>query len=136
MDIYTREKRSELMSRIRTTNTKPEVVVRKTLHRLRYRFRLHRKDLPGNPDIVLPRFQAVIFVHGCFWHHHIGCAKSKLPSTNVQFWTNKILGNVKRDKQVIANLRRSGWRVLVVWECETKNGLLDNKLDSFLNLRG
>jgi DNA mismatch endonuclease (patch repair protein) len=135
MDIYTPQKRSELMSKVGAGNTKPEIVVRHTLHKLGYRFRLHRADLPGKPDIVLPRHKVVVFVHGCFWHHHRGCAKSKLPATNVKFWTGKILRNVERDGQAVAKLRRSGWRVLVIWECETKDGTFDKKLVRFLRLR-
>lgn len=120
------------MSKIRGANTRPELIVRKTLHILGYRFRLHGRDLPGNPDIVLPRHRAIIFVHGCFWHQHARCAKSKLPATNVRFWKNKILGNVQRDRRVIAKLRRSGWRVLIIWECKTKNDAFIEKLLKFL----
>jgi DNA mismatch endonuclease (patch repair protein) len=128
MDIYSRQKRSEIMSGIRTANTKPEMVVRQTLHKLGYRFRLHRKDLPGSPDIVLPRHQTVIFVHGCFWHHHTGCLKSKLPTTNVEFWTDKIMTNVRRDRRVTTELKKSGWQVFVIWECEVKNEKFSEKI--------
>jgi DNA mismatch endonuclease (patch repair protein) len=133
MDIYNRKKRSEIMSKVRAIDTKPEMVVRRILYLLGYRFRLHRQDLPGKPDIILPRYRSVVLVHGCFWHHHARCGKSKLPATNVKFWTDKILRNVQRDQQAIAKLRRSGWRVLVVWECEARasRGLAE-KLVKFL----
>ncbi len=132
MDIYNRKKRSEIMSKIRATNTKPEILVRRTLYALGYRFRLYGKNLPGKPDIVLPRHRAVIFVHGCFWHHHADCAKSRLPATNVKFWKAKILRNVQRDKKILSGLRRFGWRVMIVWECETKEGKFTKKLIRFL----
>jgi DNA mismatch endonuclease, patch repair protein len=132
MDIYSRRKRSEIMSNIRSVDTKPEIIVRRQLHSLGYRFRLHYKDLPGCPDIVLPKYHAVIFVHGCFWHHHMSCAKSRLPKSNVQFWTDKISTNVQRDKRNMSKLKRLGWHVLVVWECETTNKKLDMKLIRFL----
>lgn len=109
-----------MMSRVRTKGTAPELALRSGLHSAGIRFRLHRKDLPGKPDIVLPKYKSVIFVHGCFWHHHEGCIKSKMPKTNVEFWQDKITANVKRDKSNQADLEKMGWRVLVVWECDTK----------------
>jgi len=136
MDIYDKKKRSEIMSRIRGTDTKPEIMVRRILHSRGYRFRLHRNDLPGNPDIVLPRYKAAIFVHGCFWHHHEGCLKSKLPKTNVKFWRDKILQNVERDRKNITKLTSLGWRVLIVWECETRRDHLNEKLVEFLHSNG
>jgi DNA mismatch endonuclease (patch repair protein) len=131
MDIYNREKRSELMSKVRSASTTPEMIVRQKLHSLGFRFRLHNQNLPGKPDIVLPKHRSVIFVHGCFWHHHKGCGKSKLPSSNAEFWEAKITANVRRDARTIAKLRRLGWRVLVIWECETKNGSFVSKIARF-----
>jgi DNA mismatch endonuclease (patch repair protein) len=108
------------MSRISGGDTKPEITVRKILHAMGYRFRLHVRRLPGNPDIVLSRHRKVIFVHGCFWHGHRGCPRSKRPSTNVDFWNAKIDANIRRDEKVSQELERRGWKVLIVWECEVK----------------
>lgn len=131
MDIYSREKRRDIMSCVRAADSAPELTVRRMLHSLGHRFRLHRNDLPGKPDIVLPKYKAVILVHGCFWHHHRGCRKSKLPETNADFWRKKILDNVDRDRRTIRELRKKGWRVLVVWECQPGTSLHE-KLDKFL----
>ena len=106
------------MSRVRNRNTRPEVLVRSLLHRLGFRFRLHRKDLPGTPDIVLPKYGAVIFVHGCFWHGH-DCSRGKLPDTNADFWRAKIERNIVRDNEVTDQLCSQGWNVIKVWSCET-----------------
>jgi DNA mismatch endonuclease (patch repair protein) len=106
------------MSRIRGRDTKPELAVRSLLHRLGYRFRLHVRDLPGRPDIVLSRHRTVVLVHGCFWHRHQGCRFCYLPKTRVDFWRRKFEGNVERDRVVQRELRKIGWRVMVVWECE------------------
>ncbi len=108
------------MAAIRSTDTKPERVVRRALHAEGLRFRLHRRDLPGKPDIVLPKYKTVIFVHGCFWHHH-GCQYFAWPKTRSEFWREKIMGNEKRDRIAQRALREAGWRVIVVWECETKD---------------
>lgn len=108
------------MAGIRGKNTKPEMLVRKTLFAAGYRFRLHRKELAGAPDVVLPGRKVAIFVHGCFWHRHITCGLAKLPATNAEFWRAKLDGNVKRDEWAVAALRTAGWRVLVVWECATR----------------
>lgn len=110
------------MSRVRSKNTKPEVFARSVLHRMGYRFRVHRKDLPGNPDIVLPKHRAVIFVHGCFWHRHPDCSKATVPKTNADWWRNKLENNVERDARNYRQLRELGWRVFTLWECETKEG--------------
>ena len=109
-----------MMSRVRTKGTSPELALRSALHSSGIRFRLHRKDLPGKPDIVLPKYKCVIFVHGCFWHHHEGCIKSKMPKTNIEFWQNKIAANIKRDKSNQVDLSKLGWQALVVWECYIK----------------
>jgi DNA mismatch endonuclease (patch repair protein) len=125
--------RRALMARFRSKDTKPEIITRKILHALGYRFRLHRKDLPGKPDIVLPKHRAVIFVHGCFWHRHHGCRTSVVPKTNPEFWQNKFDYNTTRDALAQEKLRGAGWRVLVVWECETKcKDALATKLKEFL----
>ncbi|MEQ6351800.1 very short patch repair endonuclease [Ralstonia pseudosolanacearum] len=119
-DIVTPEKRSRMMAGIRRKDTKPEILVRKALFAAGYRFRLHRRDLPGAPDVVMPGRMLAIFVHGCFWHAHRDCRLAKTPTTNVEFWQAKLAGNVARDCRAIAALRSAGWRVLVVWECATR----------------
>lgn len=131
-DVFSQQKRSEIMSRVRSSNTKPERIVRKALHALGYRFRINRKDLAGKPDIFLPKHNAIIFVHGCFWHQHQGCTKSKLPATNIEFWKTKLLGNVQRDKLTILKLKKERRRVLVLWECEVKNNQFLEHLAGFL----
>lgn len=113
------------MSAIRGRNTAPERIVRSHLHRAGLRFRLHAKGLPGRPDLVLPRFNAVVFVHGCFWHRHPGCPKAAVPASNRAFWRCKFRENVERDARAVASLRRDGWRVFVVWECRTGPRALD-----------
>ncbi len=119
-DHLTKEKRSWNMSRIRSKDTKPELIVRSLLHRMGYRFRLHRKDLPGKPDIVLPKYKTVIFVHGCFWHRHKGCKGRTTPSTNKEYWDKKFLRNIEKDKANRRDLKKAGWKVIVIWECESK----------------
>lgn len=122
------------MSRVRGRDTKPEMLVRSCVHRMGFRFRVHRRDLPGNPDIVLPRHRKVIFVHGCFWHGHRGCPRSKRPTTNEEFWGKKLDGNIRRDRRFGRELRHMGWKMLVVWQCETrKPDKLLRKLERFLN---
>ena len=123
MDTLSPEKRSEVMSHIRSKDTKPEMVVRRHLHALGFRFRLHSPKLPGHPDIVLPKWHTVVFVNGCFWHRHQGCKTATMPKSNVAFWTAKFARNVARDKKEHAALRRAGWRVIVLWECEVKTKL-------------
>lgn len=120
MDRISKEHRSWNMSRIRGRDTKPEKVVRSMLHRMGYRFRLHRRDLPGRPDIVLPKYRTVIFVHGCFWHRHGGCLFAYTPKSRREFWQQKFRANRLRDRRSDAALTRLGWRVLVIWECETQ----------------
>ena len=118
VDILTREHRSWNMSRIRGKNTSPEMVVRRILHSMGYRFRLHYKHLPGCPDIVMPKFKAAIFVHGCFWHRHLNCFNCTTPTANRKFWLEKLQGNVERDKKNLSTLKKAGWRTLIVWECQ------------------
>lgn len=120
-DVFSKEKRSWIMSRITGRDTKPEIIVRKMIHSLGFRFRLHVRTLPGNPDIVLPRHRKIIFVHGCFWHGHENCKRSRRPSTNRGFWDKKISGNIERDKTIIAELNEFGWNALIIWQCEIKN---------------
>ena len=115
------EQRSRNMSAIKSKNTKPEIKVRKVLHSMGYRFRLHSKDLPGSPDIVLPKYKTVIFVHGCFWHRHENCKYASHPKTRKEFWENKFKANVKRDKEIQEKIKNIGWQSVVIWECETKN---------------
>jgi DNA mismatch endonuclease (patch repair protein) len=119
-DVFTKSKRSEVMSRIKGCNTKPELAVRSLLHRMGYRFRLHRADLPGKPDIVLSRYKTVIFVHGCFWHRHKDCRFAYTPKSRTEFWMKKLESNVIRDIQVKSGLELLGWRVITVWECELR----------------
>ena len=119
MDIHSPEKRSFNMSRIRGKDTTPEMLVRRWLWKNGYRFRLHRKDLPGKPDIVLPRFRAVILVNGCFWHRH-GCRASANPASRQDFWTAKFQENVNRDRRNKEDLLQRGWRVMVIWECSLR----------------
>ena len=132
-DIHTKAQRSFNMSRIKGKDTKPELVVRSVVHRLGYRFRLHRKDLPGKPDIVLPRHKKIIFVHGCFWHMH-NCKKGRVkPATRAKFWEDKRTGNKKRDRRNIRALKKLGWDVLVVWECQVRSGSFELSVSGFLS---
>ncbi|QLG91184.1 DNA mismatch endonuclease Vsr [Pseudomonas yamanorum] len=121
MDVVDTATRSRMMSAIRGKDTVPEMVVRRFLHGLGYRYRIHRKDLPGKPDLVLPRLKVCIFVHGCFWHRHPGCAFATTPKTRPEFWNEKFQKNVARDLANIGALDAAGWRVLIVWECQLKN---------------
>lgn len=108
------------MRHVRSKDTTPEVAVRSLLHRLGYRFRLHRRDLPGNPDIVLPKHRVVVFVHGCFWHRHENCKRASLPASNLEYWLAKFERTIQRDKENQRKLKRLRWKVVVVWECETR----------------
>ena len=117
-DIFSKSKRSDIMSKISGKETKPEILVRKYLFSQGFRYRKNVKDLPGKPDIVLPKYKAVIFVNGCFWHGHENCKKSALPTTNTEFWKEKISSNIIRDKKTYAELSDMGYKVLVIWQCE------------------
>lgn len=119
-DVVSPAKRSQMMSSIRGKNSLPEMMVRKALFAMGHRFRLHRRDLPGTPDIAMPGRKIAIFVHGCFWHAHQGCKYAKTPSTRPEFWTAKLRGNVDRDQRAADKLAEMGWRVLYVWECSTR----------------
>src|SRR5687767_4060692 len=120
-DVHTTEIRSYNMSRISSTNTKPEILVRRFLHANGFRYKLHDKTLPGKPDLVLPKYKTVIFVHGCFWHGHEGCRYYVVPKTRTEWWLNKINGNIANDKKAAEALLASGWKIIEVWECELKS---------------
>ncbi len=133
VDVLTKKQRSFNMSQIRNKDTRPEILVRSIVHRLGYRYALHRKDLPGKPDMVLTRHCKIIFIHGCFWHMHRCRYGRVVPKTNKKFWKLKREGNVDRDKRNLRKLRREGWKVLVIWECQIRNSkILINKLEIFL----
>ncbi|KAB8065225.1 very short patch repair endonuclease [Janthinobacterium violaceinigrum] len=125
MDIVDSATRSRMMSGIQSKNTKPEMLVRQYLHAQGFRYRLHTRELPGSPDLVLPKYHVVIFVHGCFWHRHAGCRFATQPASNTERWKAKFQGNLERDAKNVAALQVMGWRVLVVWECELKREPLD-----------
>ena len=136
MDRLTRERRSWLMSQVKNKNTSAEMRVRRAAHALGLRYRLHRQDLPGTPDIVLPKHRTVIFVHGCFWHRHPGCRKSSMPKSRTQFWQAKFDRTVARDQQATKDLGEIGWTVTVIWECETKSEqFLSRRLRDAFNIR-
>jgi len=147
-DIVSEKKRSEMMSGIRGKDTKPELIIRKGLHRSGYRFKLHDSQLPGKPDLVFPKYNAIIFIHGCFWHKH-DCHLFKWPSSRDQFWKDKLLGNEEKDKENNQELLALGWRILIIWECALKgktclytNTVLESAAeflesdDEFLEIRG
>jgi DNA mismatch endonuclease (patch repair protein) len=126
-DIFSKAKRSEIMSKISGKETKPEIIVRKHLFSHGFRYRKNEKKLPGKPDIVLPKYKTVIFVHGCFWHGHQNCKKSALPQTNHEFWENKIQKNIERDKSKQKELKKLGWKIITVWQCQIKSRELFEK---------
>ena len=119
-DIYSARKRSDIMSRISDKDTKPETIVRKYLFSEGFRYRKHVSNLPGNPDLVLPKYKTVVFVHGCYWHGH-DCPRGKLPATNTDFWRKKITRNRQRDSQNYKELEKTGWQILIIWQCEISN---------------
>jgi DNA mismatch endonuclease (patch repair protein) len=132
-DHLTPEQRSAHMRRIRKQDTKPEMVVRRMIHALGLRFRLHRRDLPGTPDIVLPRHHKAVQVHGCFWHQHEGCPLARQPKTRLDYWQPKLRRNIERDRQALTALERAGWRCLIIWECQTRDAdALRAILEAFL----
>lgn len=133
-DLVSASVRSRIMSSVKQRHTKPEMLVRSLLHRLGYRFRLHQKDLPGRPDIVLPKYRTAIFVHGCFWHQHRNCGKSRRPSSNQEYWNKKLDENISRDKRKEDELSQLGWRVAIVWQCDTSDlDVLSGKLKNLLS---
>jgi len=123
MGLLTTPERSRMMSGIRGKNTRPELDLRRELFAAGLRYRLHRRDLPGSPDLVFPKFRAVVFVHGCFWHRHEGCVYTTNPKANSDFWQRKFAGNVLRDARDVTLLKESGWRVAIVWECAVKRSV-------------
>jgi len=131
-DVHKPEVRSYNMSQIQAKDTKPEMMVRKFLHSNGFRYRLHVKDLPGKPDLVLPKYNSVIFVHGCFWHAHEDCKYFKIPKTRAEWWKKKLYGNKERDEQNIEKLEEEGWNVIVVWECELKPDKRENTLTDLI----
>lgn len=135
MDIWSKNKRSEVMSKIGSKNTKPELILRSALFKFGLRFRIHKKDLPGKPDIVFKRYKTAIFVHGCFWHYHQVCKEGRIPSTNSKFWKEKFEKNIEKDQMNIKNIEDLGWKVFVVWECEIEKEInsVINKLLEVLN---
>src|SRR5690349_7596484 len=128
MDSITPERRSENMRRIRSQDTSPELLLRRKLHKLGYRFRVHRTDLPGKPDLVFVGRRKAVFVHGCFWHQHSSCADGRIPKSNLTYWAPKLRNNVARDRRNLLQLKRLGWEIHIVWECELKD--LDQLLRS------
>ena len=132
MDHLTKEERSRNMAKIKSSNTKPELIVRSLLHRMGFRFRLNRMDLPGKPDLVLPKYKVALFVHGCFWHCHDNCKKAHLPASNIEYWTAKLTRNKERDAKNQVLLEALGWKVIIIWECETRK---KNTLQEILELR-
>ena len=120
-DVFSPKTRSTIMSRIKGRDTNPERIVRSIIHRMGYRFRLHAKELPGKPDIVLPKHKKLVFVNGCFWHGHKGCKRAKIPATNTTSWLKKINSNIARDKKKLKELKKLGWKPLVVWQCQLRD---------------
>ena len=132
-DIFSKAKRSEIMSKISGKETKPEILVRKFLFSKGFRYRKNDKRLFGKPDIVLPKYKTVIFIHGCFWHNHENCPKSAFPQTNYEFWKNKIQGNTERDKKNQKQLQEIGWKVIILWQCQIKNrNLFENSMNDLV----
>lgn len=119
-DVHTKEQRSYNMSQIKSGNTKPEMLVRKYLHAHGYRYKLHDKTLPGKPDIVLPKYRTVIFIHGCFWHGHTNCKYYVVPKTKTEWWLNKINTNIANDDKAVTALQQDGWKIITIWECDLK----------------
>jgi DNA mismatch endonuclease, patch repair protein len=134
-DVVSKKTRSRMMSNIRARNTRPEIAVRKFLFSKGFRFRLHRRDLPGSPDIVLPKYKLAVFVHGCFWHRHKGCRFAYTPKTRTAFWKAKFESNVARDKRAIRMLKHLGWNIATVWECQVKAHKLEFLLDTLKVIR-
>jgi DNA mismatch endonuclease (patch repair protein) len=132
VDKLDQHRRSDNMRRIRHQGTKPEILVRKMVTRLGYRYRLHLKDLPGKPDLTFRKRKCVIFVHGCFWHQHDACREGRIPSTRKEYWVPKLAGNVARDLNHLRALENRGWRVLTIWECETNDPELAKRIKNFL----
>jgi DNA mismatch endonuclease (patch repair protein) len=137
MDSVSPSRRSQIMSRIRSSDTRPEMQIRRLLHGLGYRYVLHRRDLPGVPDLVFPSRRKIIFIQGCFWHQHRGCIDGRIPKSRVSYWRPKLQRNVERDRLNVSRLRRAGWKVMLVWECKAvKTETVCNRLTRFLGKPG
>lgn len=132
-DVHTKEIRSYNMSRIKGKNTKPEMLVRSFLHAQGFRYKLHDKNLPGKPDIVLPKYKTVIFVNGCFWHGHKNCKYFVVPKTRTEWWLNKIKGNISNDQKASKALKKERWKVIIIWECRLKSAKIKKTLNSLLS---
>jgi DNA mismatch endonuclease, patch repair protein len=133
-DVHDKATRSFNMSQIKGKNTKPEMLVRKFLHSRGFRYKLHDKSLPGKPDLVLPKYKTVIFIHGCYWHKHEGCKYFVVPKTRTEWWMNKINGNVANDLKAMATLEKQGWKIITIWECELKPGKAEQTLVKLLTI--
>jgi DNA mismatch endonuclease, patch repair protein len=131
-DTFSKEKRSWIMSRIKGKNTKPEMTVRQFLHKQGFRYRLHIKGLPGKPDLVLKKYKTVIFVHGCFWHGHEKCIKARLPKTQTLWWKKKMLYNSERDRNNQRQLRKLGWRIIIIWQCKLKTPKMNSTFNRLI----
>jgi len=131
-DVHNQQTRSFNMSRIKGKDTKPELLVRKFLFANGYRYRLHVKNLPGKPDIVLPKYKTVIFVHGCFWHGHANCKYYVVPKTNTDWWLQKINGNIAKDAKAVTALKKAGWKIITIWECKLKPALVEKTFNALL----
>lgn len=131
-DIYSKEKRSIIMSKISSKNTKPEILVRKYLFAHGFRFRVNDKRLPGKPDILLPKYKSIIFVNGCFWHGHRNCKDSTLPTSNADYWRNKIESNIERDKREQMQLEQMGYKVFIIWQCQLKSKVKESTLQNLV----
>jgi DNA mismatch endonuclease (patch repair protein) len=136
VDVHDNATRSFNMSRIRSKNTKPEIIVRKFLFSKGYRFRLHNKDLPGRPDITLPKYSTVIFVHGCFWHGHDGCNYYVVPSTRTEWWLNKINRNKERDTRNVKELEAMQWKIITIFECDLKKDKIEDTFNNIIKMIG
>ena len=133
MDVHSKETRSYNMSRIRSKDTKPELLVRRFLHSQGFRYRLHVKDLPGKPDIVLPKYKTAIFIHGCFWHGHVGCKYYVVPKTRTEWWLNKIQTNALNDIKAEEKLIAAGWKIITLWECQLKKEFIEQSFLAIIN---
>lgn len=133
-DVLTKEQRHRCMSNVKSKNTKPEIMVRKFLFSNGYRYRVNRKDLPGKPDIVLPKYRTVVFINGCFWHGHQNCKYATIPASNHEFWLTKITGNVERDKQTREKLSQMGWSVIDIWQCQLKPSEKETTLNNLISI--
>lgn len=132
-DVHNKQTRSYNMSQIKSGNTKPELLVRKFLHASGFRYKLHDKTLPGKPDIVLPKYKTIIFIHGCFWHGHANCKYFKIPQTRTAWWLHKINTNKANDAKAVKALKKAGWKIITIWECRLKPAKIEKTLSSLLN---